>query len=890
MKEKHPIVKAIARFIFFIGRSFLSLRYKVSLQRTKDIDPNRPVLFLPNHQAVVDPMLLVSHIYPHKNVVPMITSSYYDLPVIKIFFKNWGAVRVSDLENGSRNLNVLKDITSAAIRAFNHNKSIVIYPSGKIASQGFERIQNKKGAHEIIKNIPDNVQVIGVRINGLWGSQWSKAWNGNSPNFALNILRGILYAICNLFIFIPRRKVSFYFEDITADAKKYAQVDKNTFNLFLENFYNRNGEEKVSYLRHFLFSYPINKKLPDSLASAYTEQPIASAGTKAFPQAITSGVHAIIKESLAIKDDNLSHKTLLTNDLGADSISLVDLINKVEEKYNVETHNDISTIKTVGDLYLLANGDFEKRQVFPPCSFKRSNPFNNYIKINSYDNIPTQFLKRFTSKNHLPFTYDLLLGETSRKDFFLKTCVVAEIIKKHCPEKYVGIMLPALQSTSLLIMACYFAKKIPVMFNWTTGQQILDHCIRDTQVNHIFTAGSFIEKIKSQLSANTYKKLVFLDKIVPQTPVHTKLKGLIKSKLPKRFYKFDNINNQAVVLFTSGSESLPKTIVLTHDNIIHDLKGTLELVDLERNKILMGFLPPFHSFGFSVLSILPLLTGTRIVYSPDPTDGRAIVRMIKHTGASIIVTAPSFLKIILNNAIKEDLVSLKYVVSGAEPLSESLANTFKNITPQATILEGYGITECSPVLSLNPLQKQKTGSVGKIIKGVDCKIIHIENNHILQPQQTGMICVSGNNVFDGYVDPNIPSPFIEINNKPYYKTGDLGYIDNEGYLYITGRLKRFIKIGGEMISLPFIEKILKDHFGSEDEETIAISGTDKTSPPQIILFTTKPISTHEANTILMEKKAPLIAKITRIEIIPEIPLLGTGKINYRLLQDKIKHL
>lgn len=254
MKEKNPIIKGIARLIFLLGRLILSLRYQVKLSQLDCIDKNRPVLFLPNHQAVVDPMLLVSSIYPYKNLVPVITSTYYDMPVLHLFFKRWGAVRVSDLSSGSRNVDVLNDIKQAALKAFKHNRSIVIYPSGKIAEQGWERIQNKKSAYEIIKQLPDNVQIIGVRISGLWGSMWSKAYSGKSPDFLRCLLKGLGFTIANLVFFMPRRKVNIVFEDITYTCKGNARaMSRPGFNCYLENFYNINGEEQATFTKYYFW-------------------------------------------------------------------------------------------------------------------------------------------------------------------------------------------------------------------------------------------------------------------------------------------------------------------------------------------------------------------------------------------------------------------------------------------------------------------------------------------------------------------------------------------------------------------------------------------------------------------------------------------------------------
>ncbi len=890
MKEKHPIVKAIARIIFYLGRKVLSLRYRVTLKGVKNIDPNKPVLFLPNHQAVVDPMILVSYLYPHKNVVPVITSSYYDLPVLKLFFKNWGAVRVSDLAKGSRNVNVLRDITESAINAFNHNRSIVIYPSGQLMGQGFEKILNKKGAFEIVNHLPDDVQVVGVRISGLWGSMWSKAWNGQSPVFISKLLKGLYYMIANVFIFIPRRKVSICFEDLSGQCRLKAKENKEVFNRFLEDFYNVEGEQDPLYIKHYFYGAKPKRELPKNIKGSIKYMAIEKEQERpsSFPVVITKGVRSIVSNQLQVNTDEASAHTHLVNDLGADSIKLVEIIKDIEHKFQVEISGEISDINTLGDLYLLASGLSGKTTPLPRCSFKKNYPFNNFIKVDRVDSIPAQFVRRFTSNNHLSFCYDAMLGETTRKEFFLKTCVVAELIKKKCKKKHVGIMLPALQSSGILIMATYLAGKVPVMLNWTVGQKILEHCVNEVAVDTIFTASSFVDKIKEQLPDAIYKKLVFMDKEVPKIPLFTKIKGFIKSKYPKRFYRFSEVNETAVILFTSGSESMPKVVPLSHKNIIQDLKGTLELVYLDRNSILLGYLPPFHSFGFSVLFILPVLTGVRIAYSPDPTDGKALVRLLKHTGSSLVVTAPSFLKIILNNAVKEDLTSLKYVVSGAEALSTEVQKYLNQMAPQATLLEGYGITECAPVLSLNPLRQQKAGSVGKVIKGVSCRITDLETGKILAANQEGMIHFRGDNIFKGYPDQNIPSPFVTIENKQYYRTGDLGYIDQDGFLFITGRLKRFIKIAGEMISLPFIESLLNDSYGNDEEISLAVEGSDRLTPPCLVLFTTKPIALTEVNKLLQSKNAPAIAKISRIDLIEEIPMLGTGKIDYKLLRERVE--
>ena len=212
---------------------------------------------------------------------------------------------------------------------------------------------------------------------------------------------------------------------------------------------------------------------------------------------------------------------------------------------------------------------------------------------------------------------------------------------------------------------------------------------------------------------------------------------------------------------------------------------------------------------------------------------------------------------------------------------------FDRLTTDAYLLEGYGITECAPIIAANPKEKQKLNSVGRVIPGVECRIMNLDTGKACKTGEAGMIYVRGNNVFHGYLGDEVANPFEEIEGQEFYKTGDLGYLDDEGYLFITGRLKRFIKIAGEMISLPFIEKILLEKYGEEERQVLAIEGSDKVVPPQIVLFAAIPIDLNEANDYLMRHGVAPIARVKQVINLEEIPLLGTGKTDYKVLKQMI---
>ena len=418
---------------------------------------------------------------------------------------------------------------------------------------------------------------------------------------------------------------------------------------------------------------------------------------------------------------------------------------------------------------------------------------------------------------------------------------------------------------------------------------------KTVDLKQILTAKSFYTKIEGLLPESVKQKCIFFEQKVAGISLATKLSGVISYFfLTKPKIKLDDT---AVILFTSGSESMPKVVPLSHRNIVSDLWGAFSVINLRTDTMLLAFLPPFHSFGFTILTIFPLVTGIKTAYSPDPTDSRELLKILNHSRVNTILGTPTFLKQLLNVTSHAEMKLIKLAISGAESMPSSFIDRFhEKCQKGALLLEGYGITECSPVITINPQDKQKENSVGVFIKGVDYLIADIESNSgsgsgewkaVVQGKQ-GMILVKGESIFGGYPDTNISSPFVKVGEDEYYKTGDLGYVDEEGYLFITGRLKRFIKIGGEMISLPAIENALLKKYGSEEQTVLAVEDIDSIQPPQIVLFSTMEIDLNEANLYLKESGFSNLIKINSIINIDEIPLLGTGKTDYKVLKNRIE--
>ena len=248
--------KKLARFV----SALLGTRYRVTIKGGDLLSSNLSSLYLPNHPAEVDPQILLAEIGKFDDPVPMISETYYNLPVIKSFMKSLGAVPVADLEAGSRDISVLDTMRNAMLSALKEGKSVVLYPAGQLCNQGYEKIFNKQGAYRLVKELDDSTRVIGVRQHGLWGSVWSRAWWGKSPDFFKVFALSIFYVLANFVFFVPKRDVEIEFVDITEEAKRNSKnMTRREFNEFLETFYNNNGEEGARFIKHF-FYFPASKR------------------------------------------------------------------------------------------------------------------------------------------------------------------------------------------------------------------------------------------------------------------------------------------------------------------------------------------------------------------------------------------------------------------------------------------------------------------------------------------------------------------------------------------------------------------------------------------------------------------------------------------------------
>lgn len=609
-------------------------------------------------------------------------------------------------------------------------------------------------------------------------------------------------------------------EDYTDEINKQKEKPLNEFNQFLQDFYNQPPEEKLRYIKHFFYYNDVKEKtLPKNISGSEKElKNINNYDLTQIPENTKNTIKQKIAEIKTIQSNNIKDDSNLILKLFFDSLDLAEIKSYIQSNFSKASNPPITDLKTIWDLYIMAEGKSTNIEKLKDCEWGTNNLKNlligNLSSNSGSENILTLWKKQFKQDKNNTFCWDNTIWIQTKNDFIIKAYLISDYIK-NIPWKNIWIMIPSVWSAWIVIIATLLAQKIPVMFNWTLWKESFKHCKDFSWVDKILTSSNFYEKVKNEF-LDEYKNnnsFLFLEDLLKNITTTQKIKALINSKL----MPIPNQQHNAVMLFTSWSENLPKAVPLTHTNLIENIKWALSIFELKQDDILLWFLPPFHSFWFTINTMMPLISGLRVVYTPDPNDAKTIIENIKHTQITAITSTPTFLKMILSLAKQQDLQTLRYVVVGTENCPQEVFDKFKKLCPNWVILEWYWITECSPVISINPISNSIPWSVWKVIPNLKTKILDINSSWECEIKQQWMIYISWSSIFNGYLDEKIENPFVNIDWEKYYKTWDLWYLDENSYLFITRRLKRFIKIAWEMISLPFIENILFEKYWDYEE-------------------------------------------------------------------------
>jgi acyl-[acyl-carrier-protein]-phospholipid O-acyltransferase / long-chain-fatty-acid--[acyl-carrier-protein] ligase len=446
----------------------------------------------------------------------------------------------------------------------------------------------------------------------------------------------------------------------------------------------------------------------------------------------------------------------------------------------------------------------------------------------------------------------------------------------------VGVLLPNVNGVVVVMFGLMFRRRIPVMLNFSAGLRNLKSACETAEIKTIITARKFIENAKLDdvvAALGEGRRIVWLDDVRTTIGTFDKARGVLDAKLfAKSLASKTRGDDPAVILFTSGSEGKPKGVVLTHRNIIANTRQIAAQGSsfISSDDIVMNPLPVFHSYGLTAGLMLGLLHGMKVVLYPSPLHYREIPRLIGKVKATLLFGTDTFLVGYARAAGTDDLASVRYVITGAERVKEETRRMWAPFG--TTILEGYGCTECSPVLACNTPEMSKDGTVGRLLPGMNWRL-----DPVAGISEGGKLMIKGPNVMAGYMLADRPGE-IQPPEDGWHDTGDIVTIDDDGCIMIKGRAKRFAKIGGEMVSLAAIETMAADLWPGVNH--VAVSLPDPRKGEQIVLVTEKPDA--ERSALMAHAKAqgfPELWVPRAILVLETIPVLGSGKIDYAGAQE-----
>ncbi|MBA4190787.1 MAG: hypothetical protein C0467_22605 [Planctomycetaceae bacterium] len=868
-------------FMWAVFRFLFAQRYWVKLiGKAEALAKPGPYLIMPNHPAFVDPLLLLVKLWPSFQMRPLVLETNFNNPVMAPIGYFLHGIRMPEISRASaeerkRAENAVAEIVATLKRGEN----VILWPSGMLSRDGSERLGGARAAADVLAAVP-NVTVVLARTRGLWGSRFSFA--DKEPHVLPSLFSGIALWASNLFFFAPRRRATITLEAFTPDQRP--EPTRDAVNRWLEGWYNADTpRETPTYVpRHFLFSPRTHEFPPPPLPKEFDL-------SKVKPETKPAVAHFIEEKLKRPLDASENRPETTLAQLGMDSLDAMEVTLSIEQRFGFSSEKVPATL---AELWALAEGLQEKMPPKPaPPGWFAPGPDDSQLTIPG-ETVAEAFLNQaFTNRKQVIVADDIAGGLTYEKLLVGVGVMAARF--KHIEAPNVGLMLPASVACDLAFLGLHLAGKVPVVLNWTTGPVNLAHAVKVAGLTHVITSKAFVDRVQPEVPGAT---LFFLEELRKGVGTFEKLRRLLAVRWFGGITRRNMLSGlshdphkPAVILFTSGSEKAPKAVPLTHANIISDQRGCIDALRIGRNNSAIGFLPMFHSFGLTVTGLLPLFVGVRIVHHPDPTDAGALVRKIAAYKPTLLAGTPTFMGFILDRAKPGDLDSLRLIIVGAEKCPPHVFEKTRQLAPNAEVLEGYGITECSPVVSVNRPGQAKPGTIGDPLPCVSVLITDLETKERLPAGKMGMLHIAGPTVFPGYLGADTPVPFEEIDGKRWYISGDLAALDESGAIVFHGRMKRFLKAGGEMISLPALEEPFAKKYPPTDEgPQVAVEGIETHDGRRIVLFTTLDISLRDANEVLKAEGFRGVLRLDDVKKLDKLPVLGTGKTDYKVLRGMIE--
>ncbi len=881
--------------LLLLFRLLVAYHYKVRTNNKASLRGFRGGIIAFGHSALSDPVITTSQIWPWAKPRPVVYSGQYNTyPWLMKLVRAFPINSPKD-GNGDWQRRKIAQQLEAVRTALASGDNIMISPAGQIKTGLKEKLGQKSGVRDLVMSNPGAPLML-IRIRGLHGSIFSKYFTGTgdlpSGKHMLQLIRQNWKTFLLPF---NRTVVDLDFERIdTVPAEVMESV--GTFNAWLEAWYNAVPDQLIpgrggdSFKTDFVYG----------AASTSDEIPIN--------ELVFGRVKQLLQAEFKIEPTAIT----LTSDLetlGIDSQSQAILPLLVADAFGVNVP-ETTVLDIVRDVVVAAQGslgDAASKEVMsvvtPPAWLESNRPVPMWIPESK------SLVHAFLLTRDRVGATAMACGGTNAlgvdevrtyREKLARAMLIADHIKR-LPGEYIGVMLPATVAADVTILAIMLTGKVAVPFNWTAGATALDQAIRTSDVQVIISSDMFLTQVQASFTEQTMEKMVTLESLLSGSlgaKVGT-LARLIKCRLLARFpaatirafypYTMDD-EDTAVVLFTSGSETAPKGVPLSHRNVMACVKGALSAIDGKPNEVMLAFLPGFHSFGFSMEMMLCATTGVKIAFEPDPKRYRRLAAAAEKWQATLIPGTPDFIAGILHVAANpvQQFKTVRAVLTGAQKAPDVLKKRIAELGKD--YFEGYGITETAPLVSVTRPGETPVG-VGKPIVGVTIVIVGIEPDESgvygrRATGEEGRIFVAGDTVFGGYM-AGVQDPFVMLDGVRYYNTGDLGYLDTAGNLTISGRLKRFIKVAGEMVSLPAAEDPLVSHWPSDEKgPVVAIDGVENPDGGAgiICLYTADArVTLAEAHTVLRAAGVVGRAWPRYLKLVPEIPLLGTGKVNYRAL-------
>ncbi len=448
------------------------------------------------------------------------------------------------------------------------------------------------------------------------------------------------------------------------------------------------------------------------------------------------------------------------------------------------------------------------------------------------------------------------------------------------PEKNVGILLPNLTITALLFWALQIFRRTAVFLNYSVGPGALTHAMDLAELDLVITSRQLLERMKLDVGLFDGRRVIFVDELKDAVSLKDKLTGLFLARFPHTFLRTapTEPKETAVILFTSGSEGTPKGVCLSHENILSNIHQMSSRIDIQQDDYFFSALPIFHSFGLTIGAILPVFSDTRAFLYANPLHYRIIPEIIYDEACTIVMGTNTFLNGYARKAHPYDFHTMRYIYCGAEGLTDTVFNTYAK-KYGVRVMSGYGATECSPVVTMNSALQHEYGTVGKVLSGIQYKLVPVTGIDSGN-DSVGRLFVKGKNVMKGYLKNDKANHKYLVEDQGWYDTGDIVEITPTGYLRIVGRLKRFSKISGEMVSLTAVEDALTGMFG-ERKDIAVVAVPDEKKGEQLVLITTyKDAHLKEVREKIRGKGLSDLACPREIIYMREIPKLGTGKVDY----------